>query len=266
MSYTKKVHNTTYPSISPALPQLSLAGKTVLITGGGAGIGATAALAFAKAGATTIVLLGRRPELLSKTASSIQATHPSATLKTFAVDILDPSALRTTFEAVSPIDVVVHAAGTLGSITSLATTPASTFAAALATNINGTFNVLQAMLPHLAEGAVYINFTTAGILFPPAPGLGTYLTSKMAVLKLVECFSAENPTVRVMHVHPGIQKTEMAGKLEECGVVFPYDEREYIVFSHAAVLSVFADLVECSISGGRFPRLDCEWRGCIFEE
>jgi hypothetical protein len=48
---TKTSHKTAYPAISPTRPELTAKGKTIVITGGGTGIGAETALYFAKAGA-----------------------------------------------------------------------------------------------------------------------------------------------------------------------------------------------------------------------
>jgi NAD(P)-dependent dehydrogenase (short-subunit alcohol dehydrogenase family) len=59
ISITDKIHNTSYPAISPSRPALSQAGRTVLITGGSGGIGYGIALAFAAAGAEKVIIVGR---------------------------------------------------------------------------------------------------------------------------------------------------------------------------------------------------------------
>lgn len=57
--FTLKHHTAPYPAIDPSLSAVSAAGKTILITGGGCGIGPRIAEAFAVAGSTQIALLGR---------------------------------------------------------------------------------------------------------------------------------------------------------------------------------------------------------------
>jgi NAD(P)-dependent dehydrogenase (short-subunit alcohol dehydrogenase family) len=61
---TKTVHQEPYDAISPTRPELSQAGRTVLITGGGTGAGLAMAHAFIQASAAVIVIVGRRAEVL----------------------------------------------------------------------------------------------------------------------------------------------------------------------------------------------------------
>ncbi|MBE3049059.1 SDR family oxidoreductase, partial [Candidatus Bathyarchaeota archaeon] len=53
-------------------PELSQGGRTVLITGGGAGIGFFTAEAFIRASAATVVIVGRRPEVLAQARLDLQ--------------------------------------------------------------------------------------------------------------------------------------------------------------------------------------------------
>lgn len=61
---TKSVHRSSYPAIDPARPELSQDGRTVLITGGGTGIGFAIASSFVQAGAKAVIIAGRRENVL----------------------------------------------------------------------------------------------------------------------------------------------------------------------------------------------------------
>lgn len=74
---TKTSHRTSYPSISPSRPELSQAGKTVLVTGGSAGIGYAIARSFVQAHTSKLIILGRRPTAVSKAVSSLSTLATS---------------------------------------------------------------------------------------------------------------------------------------------------------------------------------------------
>jgi len=67
------LHKTPYPSISPLRPELSQAGRTVLIAGGSAGIGFAIARGFVQAKASRVILLGRRPNVIQAAADKLNA-------------------------------------------------------------------------------------------------------------------------------------------------------------------------------------------------
>ncbi|KAI4867885.1 hypothetical protein F4820DRAFT_445703 [Hypoxylon rubiginosum] len=113
MDYTKDQHNKPHQTISPALPLLSAAFKSVFIAGGSAGISKAAALAFLEAGSTSVALTGRREDVLASAAAELKAKFPGARVLTFAVDIADAEAMDAAFASARaefggrPLDVVV---------------------------------------------------------------------------------------------------------------------------------------------------------------
>ncbi|KAK8005497.1 hypothetical protein PG990_011534 [Apiospora arundinis] len=60
--------------------------------------------------------------------------------------------------------------------------------------------VVSSLVLAQATPITFLNLTTAGILFPPYPGLGAYISSNMAAVKLLQAFAAENSHVRLHHV------------------------------------------------------------------
>jgi FlaA1/EpsC-like NDP-sugar epimerase len=74
--FTKVWHTEPYPAISPTRPELSVTGKSVLITGGGTGIGAAIAKAFAAAGSTQIAIVGRTEKTLLATKQELETLFP----------------------------------------------------------------------------------------------------------------------------------------------------------------------------------------------
>ncbi|KAI0432750.1 short chain dehydrogenase [Xylaria sp. FL1042] len=68
---TDPIHNNTYDAISPLRPELSQVGRTILISGGTAGIGYGIARGFVKASAARVIIIGRRVEVLAKAAKDL---------------------------------------------------------------------------------------------------------------------------------------------------------------------------------------------------
>lgn len=85
-----------------------LAGKRILVTGGGTGLGAAMARRFAELGAS-LVLTGRRTEVLEATADGIRAL--GANVQTLACDIRDADAVERMVEeawSAGPLDVLIN--------------------------------------------------------------------------------------------------------------------------------------------------------------
>lgn len=90
---TKTVHRQVYPAILPSKPEFSQAGKVILIPGGGTGVGLSIARAFVQASAATVIIIGRRGDILATAASQLEAEAKTADSPTKivhrVVDIVD---------------------------------------------------------------------------------------------------------------------------------------------------------------------------------
>ena len=104
-------HNDTYASISPSRPELSAKGKRIVVTGGGAGIGAEIVRSFAAAGAIQIAILGRRANKLEATKVAIEKEFSSVNITLHAADVSKDIDLVKAAKEIGAWDVLVMNAG-----------------------------------------------------------------------------------------------------------------------------------------------------------
>lgn len=232
---TKLTHNAPYPSISPTRPELSVAGKTILITGGSAGVGANVAEAFAQAGSKKIALLGRTLKTLESTAASLKAAHTALEILTLVADITDKAAVDAAFAKTKAtfghIDVLISNAAYLPDILLIKDCPVDEWWSGMEINVKGSLILAQALLANLdtsiEKETVVVDVSSPPAHLPPWPKLSSYAVSKVAALKLWDYVAAESENkVRVIHVAPGVVKTNMNKKATASGMEFPYDDRK----------------------------------------
>lgn len=220
-SYTSTWHASTYATISPTRPELSLHGKSVVITGGGSGIGAAITEAFARAGVSKLALLGRRPDVLDCTAAKIKSiAKPGTQIITVPADIADEEQVSAAFDQISrqfgqKLDILVNSAAYFGGKVPLATENLQGVDGTLNINVRGTFLVARTFISTAVDDATIISISSAVGHLAPWPGFALYAASKAAAHKLMECFQAEYPSLHIVNLHPGqVMETDMSAKIE----------------------------------------------------
>lgn len=183
--------------------------RTVLITGGGGGIGRFLAEAFLAAG--DAVVLADLPQ------SRLAEVGAELGVPTIPLDITDAPAVEAAVAQIAAehggIDVLVNNAGILhlhGDVLSLA--PAD-YETTIRVNILGTFTVTQAVGRYLVKegkGGAIVNISSIGGR-QPTPGMGAYETSKAAVDAQTRWAAIEFAPhgIRVNAVAPGPVDTPM---------------------------------------------------------
>jgi len=202
-------HNDTYESISPSRPELSVADKTVVIIGGGSGIGRETALAFATAGASHIALLGRTKSTLEETASLITSAGKTSS-SVHVADLIKGETLRTAATAVGKWNVLVLASGYVSAPSTVSTSDEAEWWKGFETNVQGTFLAARAFIPTAdLSNASILGITSDVSLMPAAhlPGLSSYVSSKFAQAKVFEFLAAENPNIFIATINPGMVET-----------------------------------------------------------
>lgn len=192
---------------------LALRQQVAVIIGASSGIGRATALAFAHAGATT-VLASRSQERLEALAEEI-GSHTLVC----PMDVEDASsvgpAMNMIVERLGRIDVLVYATGTnIPDRTLDALTP-ETWDMMLATNLSGAFHCTQAVLPTMRGqgGGLIIYVSSVAVQLPDASGV-SYQAAKHGLVGLAHgTFQEERDHgIRTTVIFPGLTDTPLVLK------------------------------------------------------
>lgn len=187
------------------------AGKTVIVTGAGSGIG--------RAVAERVAAEGGRVACLDLVADNVEATASSigAAAAAVACDVTDfaavEAAVASATDALGPVDVLFNVAG-IGAFDESHTVDPARFERIVAVNLTGTFNVCRAVLPQLVErgsGAIVNTASTAGVM--GQPWSAAYCASKGGVVMLTKALATEyDPPLCINAVAPGGVETPLYGQ------------------------------------------------------
>ncbi|KAI1270203.1 hypothetical protein F5Y18DRAFT_367519 [Xylariaceae sp. FL1019] len=202
-------HNDTYEAISPTRPELSVAGKTVVIVGGGSGIGRETALAFTAAGASKVALVGRTSAKLEETAAKVEALG-GCSASVHVADVTKEDEMKAAANEIGEWDVFILSSGWCPSPASIAASELTDWYAGFDTNVKGTFVAAKSFLSTARPSAAFLTVISDVSVMPVAylPGLSSYVTSKLAQAKILEFLAAENPEVFIATMHPGMVHTD----------------------------------------------------------
>ena len=187
------------------LDRFRLDGKVAVVTGGGRGIGAAVARAYADVGAN-VVLAARTESQLDEVAADVRAAGGEAV--TVVADVSDLDTLEglvdAAVEAFGGIDVVVNNAG--GSMPqAFLDTSVRAFEKAFHFNVTTAFRLTQLALPHMLgrENASVVNISSAMGRMSDR-GFAAYGTAKGALTHLTRLLASDlAPRVRVNGIAVG---------------------------------------------------------------
>jgi NAD(P)-dependent dehydrogenase (short-subunit alcohol dehydrogenase family) len=218
---TKTYHHEAPANTDPSKVKLP-SPCTVLITGGGRGLGEATAYAFAKAGASDIILAARTTTELDTVATNLGKMSSNINVSTVRCDVTsEPDVLALTdllkTKHSSRLDVLVNNAGFLDAgwqpITA-ESAPASDWKKVFDVNVYGVYLVTRHLLPLLLgtpKGLKTVLGITSMSSHFASPSIAMGM-SKLALNRFMEFLAASYEAEGLMSyaLHPGGVKTRMS--------------------------------------------------------
>ena len=212
-----------------------LAGKRILVTGGGTGLGRAMVQRFLELGAQAAIC-GRRADVLAKTKEELE-NATGGSVETYVCDVREPKSVTALFAAVERdlggLDVLVNNAG-IGIFGPVADMSLEDWHAVIETNVNGVFYCTKAAIPLMRKrGGGYIFNVSSLAGRNTFPGGAAYSASKHAVNGFSETLFQEvrEDGIRVTYLMPGSVATEFGrGGADKAGwALLPVDVGEMVV-------------------------------------
>lgn len=205
-----------------AKQQISLAGKTAVITGSTRGIGRAIAELYGRAGAR-VVVSSSRPDAVARAADELRAQGIAC--EGAPCDVADLAQVRAlmgrALEAFGQVDVWVNNAAVSGPFGQTLEVPPEEWRRVIEVNVLGCYHGCVAALPHMIErrGGKIINLSGGGAKRAQR-FLNAYSTSKAAIVRLTEGFARDykdHPYLSFNVLAPGMVPTDMLNNFQTVG-------------------------------------------------
>lgn len=197
---------------------MQLKNKTIIITGASSGIGAAAALLFAREGAN-LVLGARRSDKLEKICKKIFCLGAQAEFVSGDVtnENFSKQLVGCALDRFGQLDGSFNNAGTMGNAVPIPDMSSQDWNEVISTNLTSAFYATKHQIPAMQDngGSIVINSSFVGYT-ASLPGMGAYAASKAGLIGLVQTLATEwgEANIRVNALLPGGTKTDMAGDIE----------------------------------------------------
>lgn len=202
---------------------MQMTGNTVLVTGGGTGIGRGLAESLHRLG-NQVVIAGRRRELLQAVVEAYPGINylsldqsDAADVRRFAVELTD---------RYPELNVVINNAGTQR-VEDLTASNAGVAEQSITINLLGPIRLISALLPALLRKprAAILN-VTSGLAFMPSALTPSYCASKAALHSYTESlrFQLRDTAVQVIEIIPPHVQTALQGERGFDPRAMPLDE------------------------------------------
>ncbi len=185
-------------------------GNTILITGGGSGIGRALAESFHKLG-NQVIIAGRRKDVLD----AVTVSNPG--IASIVLNIEDPASIIAVVAQITKdhptLNVLINNAGIMRP-ENLLTGNLADSESIITTNLLGPIRLTAALLPHLEKQphATVMN-VSSGLAFVPMAMTPTYCATKAAIHSYTQSlrYQLKSTSVEVLELIPPYVQTELMG-------------------------------------------------------
>jgi uncharacterized oxidoreductase len=189
---------------------MNITGNTILITGGGSGIGRALAEAFLERG-NDVIVTGRSRDKLA----AVESANPG--IHTYQLDVDDPSAIsafsKQVIEDFPALNILVNNAGIMRAESVLDGSTA-TAEATITTNLLGPIRLTTALLPHLmSRPDAAVLTVSSGLAFLPRGDFPAYCATKAAIHSYSQTLRVQlrGTSVQIIELVPPYLQTELTG-------------------------------------------------------
>jgi uncharacterized oxidoreductase len=189
---------------------MNLIGNTIVVTGGGSGIGRSLAEALHARG-NKVIITGRDANKLS----AVEKANPGIVGR--EVDLDDPTKIKAFAQQIMgefpALNVLINNAGIMRA-EDLLSGDLETAEATISTNLLGPIRLTAALLSHLTrQPAATVLMVSSGLAFVPRKLAPTYCATKAAIHSYSQTLRVQlrNTTVQVIELVPPYVQTELMG-------------------------------------------------------
>ena len=191
---------------------MKMTDNTILMTGGGSGIGRAMAEAFQKLG-NQVIISGRTQKKLDE----VTAANPG--MKSLALDIADAGSIQSfaaqITEQFPSLNVLINMAGVMKNENLLDPSAVKIAEDTVATNLLGPIRLTEALLPLLMKQPHAAVLTvTSGLAYVPLFMTPTYCATKAAIHSYTQSlrYQLKETSVQVIELVPPYVQTELMGE------------------------------------------------------